>query len=141
MFITSLAGASLLFGFGATVAMAKKKDPTMFAKTLIPSREIPETGHSFAGRALAWGTFYSVSGFSLLCFGVWKMLGVHNLVEFREKMQSLFPKKQPKNSTQNERTEFANLTDLMQYIIDLDAEEKRKKQSLKSNLAAGITEN
>lgn len=31
-FFTTLTTASLLFGFGTTVAMAKKKDPAMFAK-------------------------------------------------------------------------------------------------------------
>ncbi|GAB1604863.1 transmembrane protein 242-like [Argonauta hians] len=126
-FFTTLTTFSLLFGFGTTVAMAKKKDPTMFAKTLIPSREYPVTGHAFAGRALAWGTFYAVSGVSLLSFAIWKMLGVHNMVEFRQKIQSMMPKvskKQPEG-----RTEFKNLTDLMQYIIELDAEEKKKKLS------------
>lgn len=56
-------------------------------------------------------------------------------------MQNLFPQVKPKKFAQNERREFANLTDLMQYIIDLDAEEKRKKQSLKSSLRPGVTEN
>lgn len=56
-------------------------------------------------------------------------------------MQNLFPQVKPKKFAQNERTEFANLTDLMQYIIDLDAKEKRKKQSLKSSLSSGVTEN
>jgi hypothetical protein len=32
MFLTSVTGFSALFGFGFTVALAKKKDPTMFTK-------------------------------------------------------------------------------------------------------------
>ncbi|XP_014771325.1 transmembrane protein 242 [Octopus bimaculoides] len=135
-FFTSLTTASLLFGFGTTVAMAKKKDPAMFAKTLIPSREYPVTGHAFAARALAWGTLYSISGVSLLTFAVWKMLGVHNLVEFREKIQSLMPKV-PKKQPQEGRTEFKNLTDLMQYIIDIDAEEKKKKLAKTNSNVSG----
>ncbi|CAI9716841.1 Hypothetical predicted protein [Octopus vulgaris] len=135
-FFTTLTTTSLLFGFGTTVAMAKKKDPAMFAKTLIPSREYPVTGHAFAARALAWGTLYSISGVSLLSFAVWKMLGVHNLVEFREKIQSLMPKVS-KKQPQEGRTEFKNLTDLMQYIIDIDAEEKKKKLAKTNSNVSG----
>ena len=46
------------------------------------TREIPESGVSLATRALARGTVYSVAGFSLFCFTVWKLMGVNNVSTF-----------------------------------------------------------
>ena len=84
---------------------------------------------------------WPVKGFTVSQSLIQKRFFFFQLVEFREKMQNLFPQAKAKKSAQNGRTEFANLTDLMQYIIDLDAEEKRKKQSLKSSLGSRVTEN
>ncbi|GAB6028417.1 hypothetical protein CHUAL_002577 [Chamberlinius hualienensis] len=124
VFLTSVAGASILFGFGMTLAMAKRKDPNMFTKGMMPSKEVPESGSSLAMRALGWGTFYSVSGFSLFCFTVWKLMGVSNLTEFREKMQSIMPAV-PKSSTPG-RSDFKSFRELMQYISDESDKSKNK---------------
>jgi len=123
VFLASVTGASILFGFGLTLAMAKKRDPNFFSKGLVGSKDIPESGGSLALRALGWGTLYSVTGFSAFCFLVWKAIGVNNLPEFREKMQRIMPKI-PKNEPQG-RTEFKNLRELLQYVID--ESEKGKK--------------
>ena len=43
------------------------------------TKEVPESGADLAIRALGWATLYSFGGFSLFCYGVWKMLGVSNV--------------------------------------------------------------
>jgi len=123
--MATVTGASIIFGFGMTLAMAKKRDPNFFNKGLMGSKEIPESGSSLALRALGWGTLYSVSGFSLFCFGVWKLMGVSNLREFREKMQSMmsFVPKKPMES--QGRSDFKNFGELLQYVLDED-ERKQK---------------
>ena len=105
-----------MFGFGMTVAVAKKRDPTMFAKVrdkeewdaandrsvcrcgdsqqqvidfslsrpsqgLIGSRNevAAESGGRLAMRALGWGTLYSVTGFSVFCYAVWKLIGARDV--------------------------------------------------------------
>lgn len=91
--MTSVAGASILFGFGMTLAMAKKRDPTFFAKGFLSTpvtssgqttatktaQELHESGSKLAARALGWGTLYAVSGFSLFSYSVWKLMGVRDV--------------------------------------------------------------
>lgn len=74
-FLTGVAGASMLGGFGMTLGMAKKKDPHMFNKGMMGARELQEAGGALAMRALGWGTFYAVTGFSIFCFCAWKLTG------------------------------------------------------------------
>ncbi|XP_068248938.1 transmembrane protein 242 [Palaemon carinicauda] len=111
-----------------TLGMAKKKDPEMFNKGMIGARDLHSAGGALAMRALGWGTFYAVTGFSLFCLGVWKLSGASNLQEFRMKAGSILPKI-PKNDPPQSRTEFEGLTDLLQYLIDEDAKKKIKKDS------------
>jgi len=53
---------------------------------------LQETGAALASRALAWGTLYAVGGCGILFFSIWKMMGVQNMSEFRQKvsLMSLF---------------------------------------------------
>lgn len=125
VFLTSLTGLSILGGFGMTLAMSKRQDPTMFAKGIHGSREIPESGVSLATRALARGSLYSVAGFSLLCFTVWKLMGVNNMSEFRQKMGSILPSIPKKDNPG--RGDFLTIRDLFNYIIEEDEKEKVKK--------------
>ena len=71
----------------------------------------------------------SVSGFSLFCIGIWTLSGAKNFEEFRYKAGSILP-----NLNRNRdkgRTEFANLTELFQYVIDEDNKKKQEKQQQK----------
>ena len=92
-----------MFGFGTTLAAAKKKDPHFFDRGLtgqfdqqtgnssvnesvtamrkrIPgSIPVGEPGASLALRALGWGTLYAVTGCSLLFYGVWKLMAVNDV--------------------------------------------------------------
>jgi len=140
-------GVSVLFGFGATLAAAKKSDPHFFdqgvtgrfenvAETQAASSTVGkhrrsivapiESGASLAARALGWGTLYSVAGCSVLFYGIWKLMGVSDLKEFRVKIGNWLPSV-PRNNPPQGRTEFSGINDLLQYIIDVDKENKDKK--------------
>lgn len=103
-FLAGVTGVSILFGFGTTLAAAKKKDPHFFDRGLTGRFEgqasseptsneairamrkrapgsiaSAEPGASLALRALGWGTVYAVSGCSLLFYGIWKLMGVSDV--------------------------------------------------------------
>ncbi|XP_063859338.1 transmembrane protein 242-like [Scylla paramamosain] len=128
-FLTGIAGVSVLGGFGMTLGMAKKKDPNMFNKGMMGTRELREAGGALALRALGWGSLYAVAGFSVFCFSVWKLSGAKDLNDFRMKAGSVLPKI-PKNDPPQSRTEFEGLTDFLQYII---SEDERKKEARKAS--------
>ena len=82
MFLGGVTGISALFGFGATLAAAKKQDPNYFDKGIAGSRGMTETGASLALRALGWGTVYSFAGCGILFFTIWKLLDVKDVCIF-----------------------------------------------------------
>jgi len=144
-FLTGVTGVSVLFGFGSTLAAAKKKDPHFFdqgvtgriesvaetpAATSVVGKHgrsiAMESGASLAARALGWGTLYSVAGCSVLFYAIWKLMAVNDLKEFRAKVGNWLPPV-PRNSPPQGRTEFSGINDLLQYIIDVDQENKDKK--------------
>ena len=72
----------------------------------------------------------SVGGFSLFCLGIWTLSGASTFEEFRFKAGSVLPDLR-KNRNQG-RTEFANLTELFQYVIDEDNKKKEQRNNSKS---------
>ncbi|CAH1402236.1 unnamed protein product [Nezara viridula] len=117
IFLTSVTAVSALVAFGMTLAAAKKKDPVMFEKGTRITRDLQETGMDLAMRALKWGTFYAVSGCSLVAFGVWTLSGASNMEEFRYKMGSILPQIK-RNNPPIGRTEFSGMNDLLSYVSE-----------------------
>ncbi|XP_054163522.1 transmembrane protein 242-like, partial [Oppia nitens] len=128
-FMSCVAGAGLLFGFSTALSSAKKKDVNAFDKGISIVRTVgTESGGSLAMRALLWGSVYACTGFGLLCFTVWKAIGVNDLQEFRQKVGTYLPRLTPEVHTS--RTDFSSLQDLLQYIIDEDNSKQRSDKNV-----------
>ncbi|ENN77335.1 hypothetical protein YQE_06161, partial [Dendroctonus ponderosae] len=125
LFLAAVSGASAVFGFGATVIAAKKRDPKYFGKGFMPSRELPETGAILAMKALGWGTLYAFTGCGVLFYAIWKLSGAHSFAEFRSKMGEALPRI-PKNDPAQGRTEFSGMNDLLQYLQDQKGQKDNK---------------
>ncbi|KAK9498691.1 hypothetical protein O3M35_003270 [Rhynocoris fuscipes] len=115
LFLSGVTGIAALAGFSMTLASARRKDPKMFLRGSMMIDNDKETGVELAIRAFKWGTFYAISGCSLLWFSIWKWSGANTMEEFRYKMGSILPRV-PKNEIPQGRTEFTGLTDLLNYI-------------------------
>ncbi|XP_077977390.1 transmembrane protein 242-like [Glandiceps talaboti] len=92
--LTGIAGAAMIFGFGMTLGLTKRRNPAMFNKGFIPvpTAEMPESGAALGLKALGWGTLFSISGVGFLTIVVCKTLGIQSLEHFKETMQSTMPR-------------------------------------------------
>ena len=137
LFLTIVTALGLASGFGFSLSSTKKKESTSTAAARGKPGQLKrgsaaelnylyESGAELARRALLRATLYSVSGVSLLCFAIWKLSGASDFQEFRHKVGSVLPKiKKP--SDRQGRTEFENLTELFQYVIDEDNKKKQEQ--------------
>jgi hypothetical protein len=142
LFFAFTAGFGLLSGFGLSVAKARKSQKEeLFQESLRNLRgveynrqkqlieaDLHEAGTKLARRALFRATVYSVTGVSLFCLFTWKLSGAKNFDEFRNNTGNFLPKIKRTQVENQGRTEFANLTELFQYIIEEDNSKKQRKQ-------------
>ena len=128
IFFAIVSSLGILSGFGLSVGSVKKREiKNLSNKKLREYYYLQENGAELARRALFRATLYSVGGFSLFCFAVWKLSGANNFQEFRYKIGSLLPQIK-RNEKQEGRNEFKNLTELFQYLIDEDNRAKNSKK-------------
>ena len=84
VFAASLSLGSILFGFGAALSQAKKKDPKGFSSGTTD-------GVSLALKALTRATIYSLTGVYGLCFIIYKLSGATDIKDFRKKVGRILP--------------------------------------------------
>ncbi|XP_052811194.1 uncharacterized protein LOC128238914 [Mya arenaria] len=97
--------------------LEKSTDPLHYEKLQLKSQRL-------ASKALALATVVTVPTIGLLVLGVFKLMGVNNLKEFKTRLNEYFPKKPSQG-----RTEFENLKELADYLVSEDrkVEVRRKK--------------
>ena len=154
-FLAFEGGFGMFAGFGGALSQVKNEDPGHFVKGMTAekaaktdtmkrmdndamekiknARAVHESGAAFASTLLGWGTVYAFAGCGLLFYSLWKVMGVNNLKEFREKAGNILPAIPKKPKEPGERTEFSGINDFLTYIIDKDKEEKLVKEKLKSS--------
>jgi hypothetical protein len=92
--------------------------------------KIFDDGQRLAVRALRRASIYSVTGVFSVVVCLWLLSGrVNTLAEFRLWTGSWLPSIRSKKSKEEQgRTEFENLTELMQYLSDEDTKLKQEKR-------------
>lgn len=142
-FIVGISGVAALAAGVIAAKTAKKKSHEYYKDLNMEPKIVLESPTSLAFRALAWSTVISVGCFSLAVFSVCKWYGISNVsIKCKEFLQIRFKilihklihkllmlqlddlrakfkelKKAPKvPSSPNERTEFENLSDFLNYL-------------------------
>jgi hypothetical protein len=129
LFFTFVTTVGVLSGFSFSLGTTKKRETEELTnKELRVYHQNHNRGVELARKALLKATLYSVGGFSLFCFSVWKLSGATSFTDFRQKIGSALPRIS-KEKDKTGRTEFENLTDLFQFIIDEDNKNKKTKKS------------
>ncbi|XP_060068366.1 transmembrane protein 242-like [Ylistrum balloti] len=129
VFLTLTTVVSAVLGFTGALALTKKQDPSSYEKgSLDHAKGKQVTGHALAAKAFRWGTLLAFSGVGLISFGVWKMLGVHNMEEFTAAVQSKMPIIPKKDESEQGRSDFATLKELADYLVQQDEIKKKRKE-------------
>lgn len=132
VYFAFLTACGLLGGFGFALGRTKKRETTTKLTKQVNATQLFDDGQRLAAKALRRATFYSLTGvFSFTCL-LWLMSGrPKTLQEFRLWTSSWLPSIKSKKKPEDEgRTEFKNVTELMQYLIDEDRKLKNNKKDL-----------
>ena len=108
-------------------------------------------GSQLAWRALKWGSFFAVAGFSTVCVVIWKASGAKDVRMFKITLQfvvksecmvlllqlsdfrAIAGRKLPtipkRPLEEQDRNDFKTVRELVQYYIDRDDREKNSKKS------------
>ena len=92
VFLAGITGIFLISGFSSTLTVLKKNNSKLFNKCNTKSKNHNDTGTDLALKALGWGSFFSITGCSALCYSIWKLSGATSFEDFRIKIQNLLPK-------------------------------------------------
>ena len=132
MYFAFITACGLLGGFGAAFGRTKKRETTPKLTEQVNATRLFDDGQQLAVRALRRATIYSLTGvFSVTCF-FWLISGrPKTLAEFRQWTGSWLPSIKSRKPPEEEgRTEFASITELMQYLIDEDKKSKGEKKDV-----------
>lgn len=136
VYFAFISACGVLGGFGFALGRTKKRETSAKLTQQENATRLFNDGQRLAVRALRRASIYSLTGvFSLSCL-LWLASGrPKSFVEFRQWAGSWLPSiKSRKPKEEEGRTEFKNLTELMQYISDEDEKLKNKKRELTSNV-------
>ena len=136
IFFTFVTSFGILSGFGLSFSATKKREKSdLDSNELRNLYKLHDRGVDIAKKALIRATLFSVSGFSIICFGIWKLSGANTFDEFRYKVGQVLPRLS-KSTDKKSRTEFSSLTDFLQFVIDEDRRKKTERASKKLQKSA-----
>lgn len=123
LFFTLITTFGIGLGFGISLGSTKKQNSKLL-KNKKNIHYLHASGTELARKALARATLITVTGFSVLCFSVWKLSGASSFAELRYKIGTKLPK--ISNKKENEgRRDFENLTELWHFLIEEDQKKKK----------------
>jgi hypothetical protein len=133
LFFTFITSVGFLSGFSFSISSTKKNETKNYSpKAQRSFHRLHNDGTELAKRALLRASLYSCGGFTLFLLGIWTLSGAPSTFkEFRFRVGSILPDLGRQHRNQG-RTEFANLTELFQYVIDEDNKKKDEKR-IKNN--------
>lgn len=132
VYFAFITACGLLGGFGFALGRTKKRETTAKLTRQANATMLFDDGQRLAVKALRRASVYSLTGVFSLTGVLWLISGrPKSFAEFRLWTGSWLPSIQSKKNKEAEgRTEFNNLTEFMQYLIDEDKKLKEKKKEL-----------